>query len=583
MHPRVQLLADEVIDRIAAGEVVERPASVVKELLENALDAAATHVGVYLRGGGLTEIRVVDDGRGMDAADAATALLRHATSKIRTDADLAGVQSLGFRGEALPSIASVSDFHLLTGVGLDDAGCRAALDGGRPVVQEAPPRRGTVVVVRDLFGKVPARRKFLKAPRTEVRRAHLAVQRAAMARPDVGFTVEHDGRRLFHAPSGESRAARARRILGRRVAETLAAVGPAGDDRLSIEGFVAPAAEAAGGADRLHLVLDGRPVRDGGLVAAVRQAYGPDLPRGRTPAGVLWLQASPGEVDVNVHPAKTEVRFADPRATFRVVLGAVRRALAPRLPGAEASGAPAPTTPRPWEQMLTARSPHATDAGEGQTTPARTLDPASVRPPVAPPSTVAAASEGPLHVVQVGQRFLVAARPDGLRLFDRAEAHAQVLAAGLRAALEQGPLPPAPLLFPEPFEASTEEMEACRLHAALLTRYGFEVDEGGPRALVVRACPRSLRHAPLPALIRAILRVAPGDGADEGPAIDALARAAAARPGDPMEDDDARRILAAVEAHAPRPRGSDGGPWWADVDAEAIAAWIAATGAPDHP
>ena len=318
----VRLLSERVIDQIAAGEVVERPAAVVKELVENALDAGATRIAVLLRGGGVHRIRVIDDGSGMNRQDAMLSMERHATSKLTTLDDLLSIGTLGFRGEALPSIASVSRFSLTTRRPEDEVGTRIRLEEGKLLdVTDAGGPPGTEVDVRSLFGAVPARRKFLRSPATEHGHCVDALTRLALARPDVGFRLTIEDRDLWNvAPATEE--ARLAAMLGDE--RWIPVDG--GSHGVRVAGFLAPPEvhRAAGG---LFLVLDRRPVRDAVLRRAVLDGFRDLLPRGRVPVGLVRVSVGPGEVDVNAHPAKVEVRFRDPRGVTEAVVAAVRSAL----------------------------------------------------------------------------------------------------------------------------------------------------------------------------------------------------------------------------------------------------------------
>jgi DNA mismatch repair protein MutL len=340
---RVRLLDDSVINQIAAGEVVERPASVVKELLENSLDAEATRVRVEVAGGGLELLRVIDDGIGMTREDAELAVERHATSKIADATDLHTVSTLGFRGEALPSIASVSRFTLITQPRDAAVGTRIAIEGGaNKEIVEAGAAPGTAIEVRELFFNVPARRKFLKTPQTEMSHITDIVVRLALARPRVGFTLVHEQRTVLDIPAEAESDPRGRlgRILGRAVAERLFPIPDDGKSyAISVRGFVSAPDLSERTARSLHVFVNGRYVRDRTVQHAIQDGYRTLLERGRHPVVVLWIEMDPAQVDVNVHPQKIEVRFQNTSDVHRAVSGALSRTLAaqPWLP----SGTPA--------------------------------------------------------------------------------------------------------------------------------------------------------------------------------------------------------------------------------------------------
>ncbi|HWL86029.1 MAG TPA: DNA mismatch repair endonuclease MutL, partial [Polyangiaceae bacterium] len=310
---RIRQLSADLSNQIAAGEVVERPASVVKELVENALDAGATKVRVEIEQGGLLRIRVSDDGLGMDAEDATLCLLRHATSKIDRVEDLSNLRTFGFRGEALPSVASVSKLALLTRARGHAEGTQVEVDGGSaPRVKPAGCAVGTSIEVRDLFFNVPARKKFLKSTPTESAHVGEVVLTAALARPDVSFVLTRDGRVARELLRVGTRTERVAQVMGAgdgRLAQGDGERGP-----LRVEAYLSAPEKARAGATGLHLFVNGRPVRDRMLSRAVAQSYGSVLEAGRFPVGVVYLELPPELVDVNVHPQKAEVRFSDARA-----------------------------------------------------------------------------------------------------------------------------------------------------------------------------------------------------------------------------------------------------------------------------
>ncbi len=339
----INVLPPDLASQIAAGEVVERPASVAKELVENALDAGAQRCDVALEGGGVTTLRVLDDGSGMSEADARLAVERHATSKLRAFDDLKRIASFGFRGEALPSIASVSRFTLRTREVAASAGVELVVEGGGPpTVRPAGIAAGTEVRVQDLFFNVPARRKFLRSTSTEAGHVVETIEALALARPDVTFTVERDGRLVREWLRAADRSERVRDAIG-----DVPLVSVAGDrGPLRVEAFLSRPEQARSGATGLRLLVNGRVVRDRAVAATIAQAYGSVLERGRYPRGVVYLDLAPELVDVNVHPQKAEVRFADPRAVTDALYGLLSRELASAL-----------SLPRPQRFAWGARKP----------------------------------------------------------------------------------------------------------------------------------------------------------------------------------------------------------------------------------
>ena len=499
----IRRLPSHLVDRIAAGEVVERPASALKELIENALDAGARQVAVRLSAGGLDLVEVTDDGSGMDPAEMSLALERHATSKL-PDEQIEAVTSFGFRGEALPSIASVARFTLESRpVGRD--GWRIEVDHGARVGEgpaALPP--GTRVRVEGLFDKVPARRKFLRSPRAEYAACVDAVRRLAMARPDVHFTLEHDGRRVL----GVQPAA-----LQARVAALL---DPALDrhglgidlDRhgLRLGGVVSLPTFNRGAADQQFLFVNARPVKDRLLVGALRAAYRDLLARDRHPIAALFLQLPAEEVDINVHPAKTEVRFRDPVAVRGLIVGGLRAALddaGHRSAAREQVAAPAnwqqeplsplsPPIPGTENLFAAPRSFHDPQIGSVFRESQAIFAPLSARaePAIEPVPT------HPLGVArgQVAKTYIVAEAEDGLVIVDQHAAHERlVLERILQGAANDGVARQA-LLLPEVIDLDESDCDRLEEAAPELGRYGLEVERFGPGAMLVRAVPAPLGH-----------------------------------------------------------------------------------------
>jgi DNA mismatch repair protein MutL len=476
---RIRRLPDDLVDKIAAGEVVERPASVVKELVENALDAGARTVTVEIEAGGKRLVRVRDDGRGMDREDAELALERHATSKLR---DLDGLQSLathGFRGEALPSIAAVSHLTLRTREDSGPAGTEVEVRHGRRVhVRDAGHPRGTTVEVRDLFGAVPARRKFLRADATEASHVVESLSLLALTRPDVGFSLTAGARTALESPPADGLAARIYQLFGSRFLEDMVAV-EGGEGWVRVRGFVARPGAAGGGRSSLRLFVNGRAVRDRALARAVSEAYraaGAADPRGEA---VLFVDVPPPMVDVNVHPAKVEVRFADGRAVFVTVQGVVQRALSARL------RRPASDSPRIDED----RSPSwpgggASMAAEAMAAPAELLPPPSARAllDLAPPTVLG----------QHRNTYIVASDGEDLLLIDQHTAHERVRFEAILARAGAGAVESQALLAPRLVPLAPELLPLLEAHDEVLRRLGFEAEAFGGQQACVRAAPAVL-------------------------------------------------------------------------------------------
>jgi DNA mismatch repair protein MutL len=511
--PRIHVLPPGVVNQIAAGEVVERPASVVKELIENALDAGARSISVEIEGGGLALARVSDDGCGMDAEDAALALERHATSKLRDADGLAAIGTMGFRGEALPAIASVSRFRLDTAPGADGAGTRVDVEGG--VVREVAPvarTRGTTVEVRDLFFNTPARRKFMRSSSTEAAHVTEAFVRLALARPEVGFALRSGGRAVLGSAPRADLAERAALALGREARRHLVAVDAARGD-VRVRGFVCSPDHSEATARALYLFVNGRWVRDRGAAHAVLRAFAGSLPAGRHPAGVLFVEMPLSRVDVNVHPQKHEVRFADARevheAIHRAVAGVLRPA--PWLGGPPGHGeAPTgPTDPVAREEaagtLAWARASHpAGGDGAAAARPDPSPAPALDLPIVAPegPPRPAGFFASLRYVGQHARTYLVCEAPGGtLVVVDQHASHERLLFQRLLEAFRGRAIPVQPMLLPRVVTLPPAAARALEGGAEELRRVGLDVEPFGGDAFAVKGAPAVLGGADLEALL----------------------------------------------------------------------------------
>jgi DNA mismatch repair protein MutL len=475
MTRRIAILPDAVADQIAAGEVVERPASAVKELVENALDAGARHVRVELEQGGKTLIVVSDDGSGMGREDAVLAMDRHATSKVRSAADLVGVGTFGFRGEALPAIASVSRLTLVTADG--DTGTELSVNGGRlDRVADAVRQRGTTVVVRTLFYNTPARRKFLRSAASETRAASEALVTLALSHPAVGFELHVDGGLRLAVPADQSPEERLAGVWGAHLAGTLIPVAYAAG-AFRVHGFVQRPGDAQPTGRRTQLFVNARPFKDPFLVRAAEAGYRSAIHPGDRPSLLLRIEAPAEDVDVNVHPAKLEVRFRDRIGVERVVEEAVRDAL-----GALVAAAPVGDWRPP--PGFAAPEPHYHGPGSA----ADLFAPTDAEAPGGvPAATGAAAFDTP--ILQLFDTYLVYQGPDGVVIVDQHSAHERVLFETVMAQLEGGGAPAQRLLLPLTIELTDEELDAVEAHAEPLRRVGFEAEPFGGRAVVVHAVP----------------------------------------------------------------------------------------------
>ncbi len=504
----IRILPDTLISQIAAGEIVERPASVVKELLENGLDAGARAITVALEQGGVRRIRITDDGSGIAHADLPLAFARHATSKIAALDDLERVATLGFRGEALASIAAVARAALTSRTPSAEHAWRIAAEGGASGAPEPaahPP--GTTVEVFDLYFNTPARRKFLKSEPTEFAHCAEAFERIALARPALALTLRHNDRVSRHLPAS-SRAGRVAAVLGEeflRAARPLAAEVPG----LGLAGFLGAPAHARGARDAQHVFVNGRFVRDKLIAHALREAYADVLHGERHPAYVVFLDIDPAMVDVNVHPAKTEVRFRDARAIHQFVFHAASRALAATAGEAAAPALAAATVGERIVPRASGRQP-ALGVTQPVAAYAAMLAAATAAGPSPPPAAAdrADGEDEPLGsaLAQLHGVYILAQNRDGLVLVDMHAAHERILYEALKGALDAQAIATQQLLIPVTFHADAPEVAAAEEHAAALGALGFEMAALSPTAIVVRAVPGLLAGGDIQALARALLR-----------------------------------------------------------------------------
>mgnify|MGYP001025388959 CR=1 FL=1 len=516
----IQVLSPRLANQIAAGEVVERPASVVKELVENSLDAGATRIRVEAERGGIALLKVSDDGHGIAQDQLPLALARHATSKIRDLDDLEGVATLGFRGEALASIASVSRLKLTSAIEGGD-GFSVEAEGRDMVaaVRPAPRTRGTTLEIRDLFFNTPARRKFLKTEKTEQNHIQMSISRQAMSRFDVGFEWVHDGKVHWQLPIAVTPAARAHRI-GKLVGQ------PFMDAALEVEteatglrlyGWVAAPTFSRSQPDLQYLFVNGRVVKDRLVAHAIRQAYRDVMYGQRHPAYVLYLELDPNSVDVNVHPTKHEVRFRDQRLVHDFLFKSLHRLLADVRPdnapppGANTQGEPV-AWPTARQAPMAFQEPTLNAQPSGisyqRQAPSHVSDQLAGLAELAAPMPQAEAGEAPplgYAVAQLHGVYILAQNENGLVLVDTHAAHERITYEALKAAHDEQRLASRPLLLPVTMTVSEAEADLAQERAESFELFGFEIDRLGPETLAVRAVPALLADAAADALVRDVL------------------------------------------------------------------------------
>lgn len=568
--PRIRKLPREIVDRIAAGEVVERPASVVKELVENSLDATATRVDVEIRSGGRDLILVRDDGIGMSPVDLELAFASHATSKLMDVPDLDHIASFGFRGEALASIGAVADCRILSRERQASHGHEIEDRGGQltPVRVAAAPV-GTLVEVRHLFRYVPARRKFLRAPSTESAHVTTVVQDAALANPDVGFTLVRDGRTVFRVAPEDSTEERLRRFYGRDTAEALL---PVRDERMGIAltGFIARPEVSRRTTSAQHLYLNGRPIRDRSLLHAVRHGYEGLLMTGRQPVVFLFLRMDPAEVDVNVHPAKREVRFRNQEIVHRLVRHAVRDTLlaanlkpdasaALRLLGSQSAAPPTDQAARErMEGVADALSAFVT-RNDGALAPTAPPQPGAA--PGSPSESLVPRAAGDPQLVaraarkylQVQNTYLVFETESGLVVLDQHALHERVRLDELQNRVREGRLEVQRLLVPEILDLGAADADLLLSEAEALASLGLQIERFGDTSVALQSVPTLLARKSARVVLQSLLdRLRDGKGAgDRVQLVDTVLHSIACRgaimAGDPLPEQLAAELLAKAD------------------------------------
>jgi DNA mismatch repair protein MutL len=522
--PAIRVLPDLLISQIAAGEVVDRPASALKELLENSLDAGASEIAVQLGEGGIKQIRVADNGGGIGQSELALALARHATSKIGSLEDLERVASLGFRGEALASIAAVSHLTLCSRAAASPHAWKLEASGGSVGGPEpAAAAAGTTIEVRDLYFNTPARRKFLRSAQTEFAHSEETFRRVALSRPDARFALTHNGRAQWLLQPGSAED-RVHAVLGEAFREAALRIA-ADSGGFRLHGLVAQPAYSRAARDAQYFFVNGRFVRDKMLSHAVREAYHDVLHHDRHPAYVLFLELDPALVDANVHPTKIEVRFRDSRAVHQFVFHALEKSLAATRAGAAAAAPPSAASPAPYSQARYFRQPTmdfgaaadgtmrsgasaggVAESGAFYATLFGTRDAATVPATQAP---MPHADEEPhplgLALAQLAGIYILAQNEKGLIVVDMHAAHERIVYERLKSALDNDRIPTQKLLIPTTMTASALEVATVEENGDTLARLGFEIAALGPTAIAVRSVPMTLAQADAAQLARDVL------------------------------------------------------------------------------
>jgi len=515
----IQRLSDLLIDQIAAGEVVDRPAAALKELLENSLDAGARAIQIELASGGVKQIKVSDDGEGIARDDLALALARHATSKITTLEDLERVASLGFRGEALASIAAISQLALTSRTASDQHAWRVEAEGDRICTPgPAAGAAGTVAEVRELYYNTPARRKFLRTENTELAHCEETLARIALSRPDVAFTLQHNGKVLRRLPV-QSFTQRAAALLGEEFSAAAVTLDQA-TGLLRLHGLVASPSFNRSARDYQYFFVNGRCVRDRLIAHAIREAFHDVLHHDRHPAFVMFFEIDPARVDVNVHPTKSEVRFRDPQAVHQFVFHAVTNTLAQAPAGSGTVSAPTSlaSNAQPISGPNVARESSASygDTARQHSIPFAARHPTALYDAMFAASSMRASLPGreadtaapPLGfaLAQLGGIYVLAQNQTGLVIVDMHAAHERIMYEKLKSARERGEIPTQVLLIPATLRASRLEVVVVEENADALKQLGFEMAVLGPEALVVRSVPAPLQDADPIDLARDVLR-----------------------------------------------------------------------------
>jgi DNA mismatch repair protein MutL len=535
---RIRLLPETVASQVAAGEVVERPASVAKELVENSLDAGARKIDIVIRRGGISVIRVIDDGCGMDRDDALLSLERHATSKIRSAADLQAVATLGFRGEALPSIASVSRFRLTTREAHAIAGTEIIVNGGKiDVVRDGGEAPGTQIEVRSLFYNLPARRKFLRSENTESRNIEHQIHLQAIGHPQIGFSLMRDDRMLFQLPATAALGDRIRDLYGVDLLQRLVELSDADSRQIRITGFIGQAGLSRQTRSQQLVFVNGRAIESNLITAAIREGYHTALMKGQYPVTFLFLEIDPAAVDVNVHPAKREVRFREPSAVREAIVRCIQQALeraragwqerfrAPVQPPLVGAGKTSDLTLRP--EISVPEETHRELPHIDQATVAGVVDPGREsaaqivgQTPRLPTSWKDSASEAlapqrrdtkatPQQQFQIigvlNKLYVLMENVDGLVLVDQHAAHERILFEELRRRMEEQGVPTQKLLLPQTFEVLPRDADWIERNISVLQRMGIGIESFGPGTFKIDSLPSFLNVSDAAQFMRRVI------------------------------------------------------------------------------
>ncbi|MDP6962679.1 MAG: DNA mismatch repair endonuclease MutL [Planctomycetota bacterium] len=491
-----------VVDQIAAGEVVERPASVVKELVENAIDAGASNIDVFLEEGGTRRIEVRDDGIGINRDELTLALSSHATSKLSDAADLQAIASLGFRGEALASIASVSRLELISWPRDAERAAKVEADFGKQSeVVDCAGARGTRIVVCDLFAELPARRKFLKRPATEASHAVAWIERLALVHPGIGFSIQHEGKSVFKVNSSDDLSARCSAVFGKQLSGNMLDIDLP-SEHISLRARVGPPEAARRDARNVHLFLNGRWVRDPRLLRAVREGVKEFVPHSYYPTLFLALNLPPEGVDVNVHPQKTEVRFRDERMVFGRIVNGLRQALSAANWSTRAAGSVGDSTTATYPQPTAHGSAVVNETmpqGQFQQRPLATNDSA----------TLAAldSTQGTQNFLSVKNTFLFREVEGGVEIIDQHALHERVNLEELRQEIRTGEIVMQPLLVPALVELSRSELQQLLDNAEQFRKLGVDVSEFGETTLAINGVPARLKRLKPESLVADLLEI----------------------------------------------------------------------------